>query len=390
MISLMDSPGRPSVRICMPTTRSISREAYQCGLYEAQDVLAETDDVDLIDLQSGPGFRSRERWQRRLLVQGMSLNLASMNPGLRKVRVTQDYDLFIAVCQNLWDLLHLNAIEGWQERCKISVCWLGEIWASDIAVCPALVHRLRRFDHVFVNSQETVVPLSDFLKRQCHLLPLGIDTVRFSPFPNPPDRPIDVYSIGRRWEGVHRALLGATSRRELFYIYDSYEEMASMEPIDCKQHRDLFANMAKRSKYFLVAPGKMNRPEETGGQVEIGHRYFEGAAAGAVMIGQAAHSEALRELFPWPDAVVEIEPDGSDCLRVLADLDSNPARVSAVSRKNAAESLLRHDWIHRWKEIFQHCGIEPSPGMAARERHLKGLADAALYAPEARTVPRVG
>ena len=217
----------------------------------------------------------------------------------------------------------------------------------------------------------------------------GLDTIRFSPFPNPPDRSIDVYSIGRRWEGVHQALLRAVSEDQLFYVYDFYQGMARMEPIDYKQHRDLFANMAKRSKYFLVSPGKMNCPEETQGQVEIGYRYCEGAAAGAVMIGQAADCEAFRELFPWPDAVVEIRPDGSDVLDVLADLDSNPARVSAISRRNAAESLLRHDWIHRWKKIFQLSGIEPSPGMTAREEHLKSLADAALHAPEARAVSRI-
>ena len=252
----------------------------------------------------------------------------------------------------------------------------------DIPACCDVLRGLRRFDHVFVNSQGTVGALSDFLNRQCHPLPGGTDTIRFSPFPNPPDRSIDVYSIGRRWEGIHQALLRAVSESELFYVYDSYQATAKAETIDFKQHRDLFANMAKRSKYFIVSPAKMNRPEETRGQVEIASRYFEGAAAGAVMIGQAPDCEAFRELFPWPDAVVEIQPDGSDALDVLADLDSNPARVRAISRRNAAESLLRHDWIHRWKRIFQLSGIEPSPGMTAREEHLKRLADAALHAPE--------
>jgi hypothetical protein len=178
-------------------------------------------------------------------------------------------------------------------------------------------------------------------------------------------------------------LLRAVSDGDLFYIYDSFPAMAKMEPIDYKQHRDLFANIAKRSKYFLVSPAKMNNSLETRGQVEVGYRYFEGAAAGAVLIGQAAECEAFRELFPWPDAVVAIEPNGSDTLEVLADLASDPARVSAIGRRNAVESLLRHDWIHRWKRIFQLSGIELSPAMAAREAHLKGLAHAALLATEA-------
>jgi hypothetical protein len=367
----------------MPTLRSLWREAFQCGLYEAQDVLTETNDVDMYDLHAGWGFRFKDRWQRRLLFRGVSPSLVYFNPGLQRIRLSRDYDLFIAVCQNAWDLLYVNAVDGWKERCKVSVCWLGEVWAADIPSHRDLLRGLRRFDYVFVNSQGTVGPLSDFLQRQCHPLPTGIDTLRFSPLPNPPDRSIDVYSIGRRWEGVHQALLRAVSERQLFYVYDSYQAMATMEPIDHKQHRELFANVAKRSKYFLVSPGKMNRPEETHGQVEIGYRYFEGAAAGAVMIGQAADCEAFRELFPWPDAVIEIRPDGSDTLDVLADLDSDPVRVSAISRRNATESLLRHDWVHRWKEIFQISGIEPSPAMAAREQRLKSLAKAVLK-PEER------
>src|SRR5262245_60417967 len=217
------------VRVCMPTMRSLSREAFQSGLYEAQDVLAEAADVDLIDLQAGGAFRLRDRWQRRLLFRGVSSGLVSMNPGLQRARLTRDYDLFIAVCQNFWDLLYINAIDGWKERAKVSVCWLGEIWAADIPVCRALLRRLQSFDHVLVNSQGTVGLLSDFLGRQCHLLPTGIDTLRFSPFPNPPDRSIDVYSMGRRWEGVHHALLRAVSESQLFYIYDSHPGMARME-----------------------------------------------------------------------------------------------------------------------------------------------------------------
>jgi hypothetical protein len=363
----------------MPSTRSISQEAFQCGLYEAQDVLTEADGVDLIDLQPNRGFRLRDRWQRRALFRGLTAGLSSMNPGLQRVRLTQDYDLFVAVCQNFWDLLYINAIEGWKERCRASVCWLGEIWAADIPVCPELLRRLSAFDHVFVNSQGTVGPLSDFLGRECYFLPTGIDAVRFSPYPNPPPRPVDVYSLGRRWEGVHKALLRAVQEDGLFYVYDSLQAMAKMAPIDPRQHRELFANIAKRSKYFVVSPGKMNLPEETRGQVEIGYRYFEGAAAGAVMIGQAADCEAFRELFPWPDAVVEIRPDGSDVLNVLADLASDTTRASRIGLMNTAQSLLRHDWIHRWNRIYDVAGVAPSAGMKARGQYLKELADAALH-----------
>jgi hypothetical protein len=387
--SVQDPNGEnhPKVRICMATMRSIQREAFRCGLYEAQDVLAETNDVDLIDVHPGPGFPLRDRLQRSLLFRGLFPSLASVNPGMERVRLTRDYDLFVVVCQNSWDLLYINAIDGWKERCKVSACWLDELWATHMSRRRHLLSRLKDFDYVFVSCQGAVDPLSDFLDRRCYFLPSGTDTIRFTPFPHPPARAIDVYAMGRRWQGIHRALLGAAAENELFYLHDTYHDMAQMQPIDYREHRQMFANIAKRSRYFLVAPAKMDATEETRGQVEMGHRYFEGAAAGAVMIGQAADSEAFRESFSWPDAVVEIRPDGSDTLRVLAELDAEPERVAAIGRRNAVESLLRHDWLHRWMTIFELCGLEASPRMKAREERLKGLAHAALSGPMTRAAP---
>src|SRR5262249_16227679 len=151
--------------------------------------------------------------------------------------------------------------------------------------------------------------------------------------------------------------------------------IAEAEVLNHRQHRDLFANIAKRSQYFMVAPPKIDHFKDTGGQVEVGYRYYEGAAAGTVMIGEAPDCEAYRKLFGWPEAVVHVQPDGSDIMAILSDLRSDPKRLAAISRRNAKEALLRHDWVYRWKQMFQVAGIERSPRMAARERRLEKMAD---------------
>jgi hypothetical protein len=48
-----------------------------------------------------------------------------------------------------------------------------------------------------------------------------------------------------------------------------------------------------------------------------------------------------------------------------------------MSQRNALEALRRHDWVHRWLQIFQIAGIEPAPGMIARVERLEDLAGAA-------------
>lgn len=104
------------------------------------------------------------------------------------------------------------------------------------------------------------------------------------------------------------------------------------------------------------------------------------------MIGQAPTGDAFDEMFPWPDAVVQIQPDGSDVIDVFDRLEASPERAFAISQRNAAEALLRHDWAYRWKQILLVAGLEPLPAMEAREKRLKELAAIALSSVESKNV----
>lgn len=365
---------REKPRICMPSGRNFSKETFLCGHYEAQDVLVEVDDVDLVFLEPGRGHKFWERLQVKLMYRDISGRGAFVNPGLNNVRLTGDYDLFLARCQTEKDLVYINAVEGWKDHCKTSVCWIDEFWTAAIPKAKNWLPLFRQFDHIFTSCLATVGPLSKAIGRPVHWLPCGVDTLRFTPYPDAPARTIDVYSIGRRLEAIHQQLLQAAKRREIFYIHDTLQcSLANV--YDHREHRDCFANVAKRSRYFMVAPGKINLPAENQGQSEVGHRYCEGAAAGALLLGKAPHGEAFRQMFPWQDAVIPIESNGSDVMDVLAELASDPARVSAASRRNVVGALLNHDWVYRWKEVLNVVGLEPSPGMLARERRLKELAE---------------
>ena len=133
----------------------------------------------------------------------------------------------------------------------------------------------------------------------------------------------------------------------------------------------------------------MDSSVETRGQTELGARYYEGAAAGTVMIGEVPDCEAYRELFGWSEAVIQIQPDGSDIMAVLGDIGSDPQRMAAISRRNVKETLLHHDWVYRWNAIFRVVGIEPSPRIAARQRRLKDIAELSP-APIGKMLPQHG
>jgi hypothetical protein len=364
----------------MPSGRLFKKKTFLCNHYEGQDVLCDVDDVDLICLESTPRYAFKERWQRRLLARDFTKRLVFQNPGLKKVRLTREYDLFLAVCQYNHDILNINAIENWKDQCRVSVLWIDELWAAELQQSDYWIPALEAFDHVLVGCRDTVETISKAVGKQCRWLSGAVDALRLTPYPNAPERVVDVYSMGRRREGIHQQLYKAASNGSIFYLHDTFG--ASLAQVyDYREHRNLFANVAKRSKYFMVAPGKVDLGDETRGQEEIGHRYYEGTAAGAVLIGQAPHSNSFATMFPWSDAVIEIRPDGSDVLDVIAKLDAEPERMLAIGQKNAGQALLRHDWVYRWKEILQVAGLEPLPAIAAREQRLKDLADRVLSAP---------
>jgi hypothetical protein len=156
---------------------------------------------------------------------------------------------------------------------------------------------------------------------------------------------------------------------------------SDLEPFDHRRHRELLGNVAKRSRFFIVAPAKVDVRSERADQIEIGYRYYEGAAAGAVLIGQAPQCRSFGERFPWPDAVIEVRPDGGDIADVLAALRVQPERLTEISRRNAAESLLRHDWVYRWKQVLDVSGRTPRTRMTERLERLKVLADMATSSP---------
>ncbi len=112
----------------------------------------------------------------------------------------------------------------------------------------------------------------------------------------------------------------------------------------------------------------------------MGFRYYEGAAAGTVMVGQAPNCLPFQEMFDWPNAVVHMSPDGSDVEDVLAGLMAEPERVRHIGSRNAQEALLRHDWIHRWRRILEIAGLPAHPRTESREATLKLLADRASLA----------
>ena len=118
----------------------------------------------------------------------------------------------------------------------------------------------------------------------------------------------------------------------------------------------------------------MTEDAVTMGRDEISGRFYEGAAAGAVMLGEAPRTDEFRKQFDWPDAVVPLPFDSPDVGRVLLELNSDPQRLARISRDNVRNAALRHDWVHRLRTVFETVGVRPTEAMSERESRLEGIA----------------
>jgi hypothetical protein len=365
---------RSQSRVLILSLRNIISHVSRCTGYEFEDAILNFDAVDLLT----PTFNFSWFEITRRLSKNMG-NLVGngklFNPLLNKTLIEKEYDLFFFFCQYPYDLLCLNSIKGWREKCKKAVIWLDELWAKDVHKWKVMLRLLDDFDCIFMNFSSSIKSVSEIVQRPCHSLPFGVDAVRFCPYPLQADRSIDVYSMGRRSAVTHEALLKLGQEGNFFYIYDTIKNLYML---NYKEHRDLTANLLKRSRYFLANKAKFNAEQETNGQEELGSRFFDAAAGGAVMLGEPPNCEAYHQCFNWSDAVIQVPYEAANIAEIIAELNAQPERLARIQTNNIVNSLLRHDWVYRWRNILDAVELEYTPQMMYREAQLKSLAEMAV------------
>ncbi|MEM1340703.1 MAG: glycosyltransferase [Pseudomonadota bacterium] len=295
-----------------------------------------------------------------------------LSPGADRLHLEDDHDLFFFSAAQLRDLTILASVPDWREKSRFAVCWLQEIWARDISDRNHLFDILNQFDHVICPFYHSLEPLRNRLSVPVTYLPWGVDAELFCPYPNPPERVIDVAGIGVVPKATEQALIRYTDEIGGFFHYQTV--FGPSEARSHSDHRHNYAGLLKRSKYFLCYAAKFTNAER-GRQVEFGLRYVEGVAAGTVMLGDAIDNPAYREWFGWPDAVIPLSPDATDPAALIRQLEREPERMAAVRRANLTAALTRLDNLYRWRDVLKLAGLPETPGMQARQARLHSLAE---------------
>jgi spore maturation protein CgeB len=354
----------------MFSQRNIFKNAlFRCPLYEFEDIICQIDSVELLAPQPKNWFNLGFRIANNRLLRHSSI---ALNPGIPKTKLKNKYDLLFAVCGYPKDLLTFDTVKNWKDCCKTSICLVDEMWVKQLPEYECFLKILSKFDYIVLYYSQSVKAVRQIIGDKCFYLPPGVDAILFCPYPDPPKRVIDVYSLGRRSEITHMKLLKMAMENRIYYVYDS---IAGNSAINTNVHRFLVASTAKRSRFFLVNPGLIDEPEIRGGQIEIPNRYFEGAASGCIMLGEIPKNDEYKKLFGWPNAVIHL-PFGSDNIdSIMNELDKEPERQEEIRKNNVVGALLRHDWVYRWESILKISGLEPLPALFERKQRLRDLSN---------------
>ncbi|QDL08871.1 glycosyltransferase family 1 protein [Brasilonema octagenarum UFV-E1] len=361
-------------RILVVSMRGFHSEVYRSVDFEFEDLLCTFDYADILTptLASGKVNSFKKKLSNntaRAFVKGKLLNSGCMSSILDR-----EYDLLFFLCQHFWDITSINSIKGWREKCRKTVLWIDEIWVKEMEeqktkLCFELA---KDFDYIFTTLSSSVDAIANLVQRPCISLPFAVDAIKFCPYPERPQRHIDVYSIGRRSPIVHKTLLEVAERKNFLYLFDS---LKGLQMGDYKEHRTLYSHLIKRSRYFIANKAKFDAIDQTGAQDELCSRFFEGAAGGTVMIGTPPVCEAYTTYFNWSDAVIQIPYDPANVADMITELDARPDYVNRIRKENVMNSLLRHDWVYRWEQVLKQVGLESTPEMLSRKTDLANLAD---------------
>ncbi len=367
-------------RVLLFSMRRVADLVAYCVLYEFEDTVMDLAPCDRVEPERLEGLDLlRKMYRLGRMVTHSAEATRRLTPRASGLRLDRDYDLFLPVFNNPFEVFALGSVPDWRKRCRYAACFISEMWEGEIPFY--LLEQLNRFDHIYLGVAQPVESVARITGLPCSYLPLGVDALLFAPEPDA-RRPIHVCAIGRRSEITHQAVLTMARECGLFYYFDTARSRGiphasrqiTFSVSNPSEHRFLYATLLKNSRYMMASRARANEPERTRGRQEIAGRFFEGAAAGAVMIGEPPKSEVFDEYFDWPDSVIRTPFDEPEIAKVLNALEADPERVDRIRRASVVASLLKSDWVYRLQTVFVAAGLKPTRAMTARIAKLRTLA----------------
>ena len=326
-------------RVLVPTSRSWYRIVSAGTILDFENAMAQCADVDFVDV---PPLGRRAHF-RAVTSGGRS----------RAVTLEGEYDLcFLAVFQPD-EIRVLAVLDRLRRHCRRVVVYVFDAWVSSSASFRRHRRLWRLCDKVIVSFPGAVNAWISHVGCPVEYMPQAIDPERFHP---QEPRPIDVLSVGRRLDSVHRHLLDIAARHDLWY---QFSESRAPQAIDLEESQFLLARLCRSARIQICWPVEVTDAESVRSGYTpadgspITARWFEAAASGSIVMGAKPASAEFDRLFPSRGFVRELpRTSGSDLverevLEALADDEDLRGREALANHVRA-----HHSWHTRCANIL--------------------------------------
>ncbi|EKU97162.1 hypothetical protein Lepto7375DRAFT_6325 [Leptolyngbya sp. PCC 7375] len=360
-------------RILVASVRGFRFQVANCVLYEFEDFICDLEGAELY-APTQEFDLARKIYRFSKYATHSDKIASSLAPFPTEVLLENEYDLLFVVCDNPWQLHLLETIKNWRDKCRYKACYIMETWKPNFDDWRLAQEPFKNFDHIFAGTAHCVEIYSNVTGLPSNYLAPAIDALKFCPYPNPPQRMIDVCCVGRRHPETHQSLFQRSQQDDNFFYYYDTVNNRDLEVGNPQEHRAKLVNLLQRSQFNIAVNARFDALKETGGYQEMGSRYFEAVAAGTVLLGIPPKGDVFPRYFDWEDAIVNVDLYEQDILAVIAALNAQPDRVERIRRRNVVNALLKHDWVYRWREVLAAFDLQPSQAVIERENQLQQLA----------------
>jgi Glycosyl transferases group 1 len=229
---------------------------------------------------------------------------------LRKFVPQINYDLKADV---LWVILMgpedfpLDLFKNWDKNIGTKILYIFDTFESQL---PAIRRVLQSAKwHVAITSFHSALPfLTAHTQQQWHAIAQGVKLDRFAPVTKS-EKLISFSAYGRRLDNVHRSVQNFCLQTGKYYEYTT--TTLPQKNLDPRENYHQYAWHLKHSFFTFSWPVELTNPQRVLTFSPITCRWFEAAASGTVILGQAPKDSEFVKIF-GNELVIPIEPDQQD------------------------------------------------------------------------------
>lgn len=211
---------------------------------------------------------------------------------------------------------------------------------------------LAYLDHLFVISNELATEISQLCPISTTFLPLAANTTKS--YGANTCRWIDVIRYGRCNEEVHQRLQAHFNQQPSKRIY-FHSTFSGTQVENQQEHVSLMRKLLGHSKISLCF--EASNLARFRGQSPLLYRWFEAWAAGCTVVGKRPFGQQVSELMDWENSTIEIPDNPADWIPFFEALLADEATLTLNAKRNYRQSMLRHDWRYRIKDMLTTVGL---------------------------------